>query len=216
MAGITTQTATLATIPTATPIAADQVGTATAPATGDRIQYVKLDGGAAGASSPVTSANPLPVRTTDGTTAQTIKAASTAAAAADTAEVVALSPNSPAYIRVADLTVTATAAANTALTLTIPAAGAGLFHYITLLEFTRTATAALAGTATLVVTSTNLPGSEAWSFGNAMTAGGTDYRQVQHANPKKVSAANTATTIVCPAPGAAVLWRVTAHYYTGP
>lgn len=62
MAGITTQTATLATIPTATPIAADQVGTATAPTTGDRIQYVKLDCAAAGASAPVTGTNPLPVR----------------------------------------------------------------------------------------------------------------------------------------------------------
>lgn len=75
MAGITTQTASLATIPTATPIAADQVGTATAPATGDRIQYVKLDAGAAGASAPVSSAAPLPVGdaggslTVDGTVA---------------------------------------------------------------------------------------------------------------------------------------------------
>ena len=57
---ITTQTTTLATIPTARAIAADKVGTASAPAVGDEIQYVKLDIGAAGASSPVTSANPMP------------------------------------------------------------------------------------------------------------------------------------------------------------
>ena len=42
-------------------IAADKVGTATAPTTNDRLQYVKLDHGAAGSSSPVTISNPLPV-----------------------------------------------------------------------------------------------------------------------------------------------------------
>lgn len=62
MAGITTQTATLATIPTATPIAADTVGSATAPTTNDRIQYVKIDFGAAGSSSPVTLTNAFPTQ----------------------------------------------------------------------------------------------------------------------------------------------------------
>jgi hypothetical protein len=38
-------------------IAADQVGTATAPAAGDRIQYVKIDLGVAGSSAPVTASN---------------------------------------------------------------------------------------------------------------------------------------------------------------
>jgi hypothetical protein len=48
-------------------IAADQVGTASAPATGQLIQYVKVDVGAAGSSSPVTAAAPLPAQITNGT-----------------------------------------------------------------------------------------------------------------------------------------------------
>ena len=118
-------------------------------------------------------------------------------------------------LRVSTLAVTGTAAANGALTLTLPAAGVGLFHYITMIEITRAATAVLLGTATLVVTSTNLPGSMAWSFGNAMAAGGTqvDVRLALF-SPLKSSAANVATTIVMPAPGAAVLWRASAFYFT--
>ena len=111
--------------------------------------------------------------------------------------------------------VTATAAANTGVTLTLPAAGVGLFHYITSIVISRTATAALAGTATLVITSTNLPGSWAHSVGNAMIAGGTqsDINLSFAGNPLKSSVANTNTTIVCPVPGAAVLWRVTVTYF---
>jgi hypothetical protein len=113
--------------------------------------------------------------------------------------------------------ISATAAAATAVTLTIPAPAAGLFNYITSIDITRNATAALAGTATLVITTTNLPGTLAWSVGNAMAAGGTaidvnkDYTQ-----PLKSTTAATATTIVAPAPGAAVLWRLNANYYVGP
>ncbi len=111
---------------------------------------------------------------------------------------------------------TITAAANTAATLTLTAGGAGLYHYITSLHISRNATAALAGTATLVITTTNLPGSLAWSVGNAMAAGGTQVDiQMSFPNPLKSSAANTNTTIVMPAPGAAVLWRATATYYLG-
>lgn len=113
-------------------------------------------------------------------------------------------------------TVTGTAAANTALTVTLPAAGAGLFHYITGIEITRNATAALAGTATLVITTTNLPGSRAWSVGNAMAAGGTQIDvNISRTAPIKSSVANTNTTIVMPAPGAAVLWRCNVDYYVG-
>jgi len=114
------------------------------------------------------------------------------------------------------LHVTATAAANTAATATLPAAGAGLFHYITNIHCTRNATAALAGTATLIITSTNLPGTPAWSNGNAMAAGGSqldlNYTPV---TPLKSSVANTNTTIVMPAAGAAVLNRVNVSYYIG-
>lgn len=116
----------------------------------------------------------------------------------------------------ATLHVTATAAANTAATATLPAAGVGLFHYITSISIVRNATAALAGTATLIHTTTNLPGSPAWSVGNAMNAGGTqldvDYQPCQ---PLRSSVANTATTIVAAAGGAAVLNRVNVSYYVG-
>ena len=49
-----------------TTMAADNVGSASAPASGERLPYMKLDHGAAGSSSPVTVANPLP-------TGQTLK-----------------------------------------------------------------------------------------------------------------------------------------------
>lgn len=114
------------------------------------------------------------------------------------------------------LWVTVTAAANTGATVTLPAAGAGLYHYITSINIMRNATAALAGAATLVITSTNLPGSPAWSVGNAMAAGGTQTDLSQEfPNPIKSSVANTATTIVMPVPGAAVLWRGNVSYYVG-
>jgi hypothetical protein len=114
------------------------------------------------------------------------------------------------------LAVTATAAANTGYTLTLPAV-AGLFHYITRITSMRNATAALAGTATLTTTTTNLPGAMAWSVGNAMSAGGTavDIEEEMGPSPLKSSVAGTATTIVVPAAGAAVLTRTNVFYYLG-
>ena len=91
-----------------------------------------------------------------------------------------------------------------------------MHQYITGIEITRNATAALAGTATLVITTTNIPGSLAWSVGNAMAAGGTQIDVSRDFSvPLKSTAPNTATTIVCPVPGAAVLWRVNVFYYVG-
>ena len=113
--------------------------------------------------------------------------------------------------------VSVTAAANTAATITIPAPPAGLFNYISCIDITRNATAALAGTATLVITTTNLPGTLSWSVGNAMAAGGTQKDvEAYYTQPVKSSLAGTATTIVMPAPGLAVLWRGNAFYYVGP
>lgn len=115
-----------------------------------------------------------------------------------------------------NLHITATAAANTAATATLPAAGAGMFHYITNINLMRNATAALIGSATLIHTSTNLPGSPAWSVGNAMALGGTqldlDYTPI---TPLKSLVANTNTTVVMAAGGAAVLNRVNVSYYVG-
>ena len=115
-----------------------------------------------------------------------------------------------------NLHVTATAAANAAATATLPAAGAGMFHYITHIHIARNATAALAGTATIIHTTTNLPGSPAWSVGNAMIAGGTQ-EDVNYSptTPLKSLLANTATTVVAAAAGAAVLGRVNVSYYVG-
>lgn len=114
------------------------------------------------------------------------------------------------------LHVTANAAANAIATATLPSAGAGMFHYITHIHLCRNATAAVAGTATLIHTSTNLPGSPAWSVGNAMAAGGTqidlDYSPT---TPLKSLLAATATTIVMPAGGVAVLNRINVSYYVG-
>lgn len=122
--------------------------------------------------------------------------------------------------RSADLSVTVTGGANAIATATLPAAGAGLFHYITGLSIRRVATAALAGGAILTVTTTNL-GGRAWRTGNqasitvATFDGGVLLERV-FANPLKSAVANTPTTIVCPAAGAAVSWHVVVDYFTAP
>lgn len=114
---------------------------------------------------------------------------------------------------VATLAVTGTAATGVALTLTLPAV-AGQFHYIAALEFTLYATAARTGSATpIVVTSTNLPGSPAWTFPTAQAIGTTVDRSFVPAFPVRSSVAGTATTIVAPV-AAAGIWRITAFYYT--
>ncbi len=117
----------------------------------------------------------------------------------------------------ASLSVTLAPAANTGGTLTLPAAGANQFHYITAIEIRRHATAALAGTAGLSITTTNLTGSPSYRVGNAMVAGGTQKDvEMAYPIPLKSTVANTATTFVFPAPGAAVLWTATVWYYTAP
>lgn len=115
----------------------------------------------------------------------------------------------------ADLfSITATGTAGASVTATLPAAGAGVFHYIEFLEITAYSTAARTGSATpIVVTSTNLPGNSAWTFATAAAIGSTDRYLVQPTHPIRCSAANTATTIVCPATSS-VIWRVNIHYWT--
>jgi len=114
------------------------------------------------------------------------------------------------------LAVTTLSAANTATTATLPLV-TGQFHYITAVQVTRTCTAALTGSAALAITSTNLPGSLAWTAGNACAIGSTNNDvQVSYSSPLKSSVAGTATTVVCPAAGAAVLCRVTVLYFAAP
>ncbi|UQN10341.1 hypothetical protein [Deinococcus sp. QL22] len=112
---------------------------------------------------------------------------------------------------------TAVGAAGAALTLTLAAPGTGLRHYLTYLAINRFAAAALTAAAVPVtVTTTNLPGPLAFSFGAEAAAQGTlDRWREDFAAPLVSSAQNTATTIVCPVT-TGVIWRVTAGYYVAP
>lgn len=113
--------------------------------------------------------------------------------------------------------VTAVGAAAAAVTLTLTAPGAGLRHYLTYLSINRFASALLnAAAAPVTVTTTNLPGSLAFSFAADAAAQGTlDRWREDFAAPIAAAAQNAATTIVCPAtPG--VIWRVTAGFYVAP
>lgn len=113
--------------------------------------------------------------------------------------------------------VTTVGTAGAATTLTLPTPGAGLRQYITYLSINRFATALLTAAATPVtVTTTNLPGSLAFSFAADAAAQGTlDRWREDFAYPLASSAQNTATTVVCPAT-TGVIWRVTAGYYIAP
>lgn len=106
--------------------------------------------------------------------------------------------------------------ANASATITLPAGGAGLFHYITNIQWYRHCTAALVGTGAFNITTTNLPGTMKWRIGNAIAVGqnliDVDYTPV---TPLKCSVANTNTTIVAAAAGAAVLTTGQCTYYLG-
>jgi len=112
-----------------------------------------------------------------------------------------------------------TGGANAIATLTLAAGGAGLFHYITHLTIRRVATAALAGGLILTVATTNL-NALAWRTGNQMsiTVGSSEPPVLidhEYIYPLRSAVANTATTIVCPAAGAAVSWHIVCHFYLG-
>ena len=119
--------------------------------------------------------------------------------------------------RVTTVLGTATGAASAAVTLTIASPGAGLRPYLTYLSINKFATAVLtAAAAPVIVTTTNLPGSLAFSFEADAAAQGTMIRwREDFTYPLAASAQATATTIVCPAT-AGVIWRVTAGYYVAP
>lgn len=120
------------------------------------------------------------------------------------------------FNRTSTLCVTATGAAAAAVTATLPAV-AGLRHYIDKITITRSATAALTAAATpVVVTTTNLPGSPAFTFGS--DAGGIGIDKVVEFDAGgtglAASAINTATTVVCPV-YTGVIWRVNVIYRLG-
>lgn len=142
---------------------------------------------------------------TSGTLAVTINA--------DTCD--SLSP----YVRdqkAATLMFTATGAAAAAVTATIPLV-AGLRHYIDRISVVRSATAALTASATpVVVTTTNLPGTPALTFGSDVAGIGVDKEAVFDFGGAGMAAiaAGTNTTIVCPAYTGAI-WRVNVSYRLG-
>jgi hypothetical protein len=112
---------------------------------------------------------------------------------------------------------TAVGAAAAAVTLTLAAPGVGLRHYLTYLSMNRFAAAALTAAAVPVtVTTTNLPGTLAFSFAaDAALQGTLDRWREDFSYPVMTVAQNTATTIVCPAT-TGVIWRVTAGFFVAP
>jgi len=115
------------------------------------------------------------------------------------------------------LCVTVTAAVNTAATLTLPAAGAGLFHYITMIQVTKLySVIGVAAGAGVIITTTNLPGTPAFTTEQLASVAGTATLvvNISPATPIKSSVANTATTIVCPQQ-LQTIWRVNVWYFTG-
>jgi len=117
-----------------------------------------------------------------------------------------------AQLRPSTLIVTATAAVNTIVTATLPAV-AGQFHYITSINIVKYASVATVGAAApTVVTSTNLPGSLAWTLPTALAVGTQYEHDVEPASPIKSSVVNTASTVVAAAL-ASIIYRITVYYY---
>lgn len=113
--------------------------------------------------------------------------------------------------------ITAVGASGAAVTCTLPAPGAGLRQYVTYLSINRFAAAVLtAAAAPVTVTTTNLPGTLAFSFAADAAALGTiDRWREDFAYAIAASAQNTAVTVVCPIT-TGVIWRVTAGYFIAP
>lgn len=115
------------------------------------------------------------------------------------------------------LCVTATAAVNTALTLTLPAVAAQ-FHYITNIQISKLySVIGVASGSGVVITTTNIPGSLAFTTEQLASAAGTVAKVVDMnfgGNPLKSSVVNTATTFVCPQQ-LQTIWRITVTYYAG-
>lgn len=116
------------------------------------------------------------------------------------------------------LHVTATAAVNTAITATLPAAGVGLFHYITRAELVKLyAVIGVAAGAGVIITTTNLPGTPAFTTEQLASPAGTVARVLYgnwQGNPLKSAVANTNTTFVAGAQ-LQTIWRWNVSYYVG-
>lgn len=165
------------------------------------------------ATQPVSAAAlPLPSGASTETTLAAIKAKT------DNLDVLLSTRTKPADLQTviqvpATLLQSVTGATGAAVTATLPAV-AGQFHYITLLEIVKCFAAANGASATpLVVTTTNLPGPAAYTFGQPAGAIGVIDRMTHIPNsPLRSSVVNTATAIVCPAT-VGIIWRVNVYYY---
>lgn len=190
----------------ANPLRVDPTGTTTQPIS---VSSLPLPTGASTAANQTTElASLASIDTKTPVQGQKAMAAST--------PVVMASDQSPISIAQipCTLSISTTAATGVGVTATLPAV-ASQFHYISFIEIKKYFTAANAASATpLVVTTTNLSGSLAFTFGQPLgTIGSTD-RDMHNPNaPIKSSVVNTATTIVCPAT-VGIIWRVNVYYYT--
>jgi hypothetical protein len=108
---------------------------------------------------------------------------------------------------------TNTGASGAAVTLTIPATAA-VTNKIVYLQIIMYAAAAQVASATpIVVTTTGLPNSPAFTFPTVLAAGDIREEKYEGVIPMAASGVNTAVTIVCPVV-TGVIWRVNAVYYT--
>lgn len=124
--------------------------------------------------------------------------------------------NASIWLRPTTLMVTATGAAGAAVTATLPAV-TGLRHIVDFIRVTRSATAVLTASATpTVVTTTNLPGTPALTFGQDAAAQGVDREVVLDFGGSGLAASvlGTATTVVCPI-YTGVIWRINVGYRLG-
>ena len=115
-----------------------------------------------------------------------------------------------------DQCISITGAAAAAVIATLPAV-ASKFHYIALIEIVKYFTAANVASATpLVVTTANLPGTLAFTFGQPTgVIGVTDIHLYVPVAPIKSNVPGTTTTISCP-PTAGIIWRINVAYYVAP
>jgi len=116
---------------------------------------------------------------------------------------------------VSDKMVTVTAAVNVAATLTLPAPAAGLSIHITDLEVVKLYNViGVAAGAGVIITSTNLPGTPAWTTEQVVGAEGSAVKVVKltPTTPLKAAAAAVAVTVVAPAQ-LQTIWRINCTYF---
>jgi len=172
-------------------IATDQAGS------GEHYQRVKLVEATLDSTSPTgVTSNPLKV---DGS-----------GATQPVSGTVAIS-NFPSFGTISTLCISTTGIAGAAVTATLPAVS-GQFHVVTAIEIVRFSTANTSGAVPTVITSTNLPGSLAFTIDIVGSTGQSLERYYPDLNLKS-SVVNTVTTIVCPAT-TNIIWRVNVFYYT--